>query len=69
MDNSTHKSGRLANSRFLRSPLYLSVSAAALMLCGQQSLADSAALVLEEVVVTAQKRSENIQDIGAGIET
>ncbi len=67
MDSSTHKTGRLISKTFLKNPLYLSVSAAALMLCGQQTLADSSGLVLEEVVVTAQKRSENIQDIGATV--
>ncbi|MGH1373628.1 MAG: TonB-dependent receptor [Cellvibrionaceae bacterium] len=55
------------NPTFTRNPLFLSVSAAALLLCGQQTLANNGALVLEEVVVTAQKRSENIQDIAATV--
>lgn len=52
---------------FPRNPLCLSISTAVLLLCGQQSFADDSGLVLEEVVVTAQKRSENIQDIAATV--
>ena len=53
------------NRRFTQSKLFLSVAATAAILAGSNSYAEG--LVLEEVVVTAQKRAENMQDVAASI--
>ena len=53
------------NRRFTRSKLFLSVAATAAILAGSNTYAEG--LVLEEIVVTAQKRAESLQDVASSI--
>jgi len=56
---------KIATSLFSRSKIFLSIAATASLLAGSHSYAEG--LVLEEIIVTAQKRAESLQDIAASL--